>query len=1136
MSNYQIKEYFNHEQREAILNDNTNILVSASAGTGKTTLMVERVIKKILNDRWNITDLMIVTFTEAAANELKERLEISLKNNLNKDEEFINKQLSMLDEAYISTFHALCLRLLKETGTTFEFDDVIKIIPNLLQQELKKEAFNILENNYLNDNTYKSIKEPFINLNNNNEQWFNLLNDILDKVLNNGGFEEFKANLITYQPNVFKIEPFGLMLKDKLLNIINETEPLLAIYNEDNWKEDNLDKYKKLEDFINNLKSALYEYDYNKVHILVSEFKLFRQPDSSKYPSIIYTHKQINLKIGSKSLLKKLVSLSNKDFLTIMKTICNNQEILLNYLKAYYDILINIKKERGLLEFVDLEQLLIIKLVNNQDICLKLKNKFKEIMIDEYQDTSMSQETIIKYISDNNVFMVGDLKQSIYAFRNATPQLFEDKYIDYQKDSNNNTLINLKNNYRSSQEVINFVNYIFKNLITKNMGGIDYENYQELIFGSNNTDLINSNNKYKTKIFFNKDNTASDVNEEKNNSDNQFYIKDSITLNINILGDNSSVTHKKIINNQVKYNAKDRYTNTSKAMINEIINLKNNGIKYQEITILVRSRSNIYLLENELRNNNIPYMLHSNGGFFENMIIKDLLALLRFITNPYDDVALLSILRSYFFNLNENDLLKLSMCDGKKYYTKLKNSFYQDILLCLENLLSMSKKLLPTKLIDYIYDNTDYLSYFINDVNYENILIYIANIKTMINDNLEYIYSLKEIITLLKDQVLKNSLDRSNPATLSQKSDVINIMTIHKSKGLEFNYVFYFDNSQRFTNTIVNYTYKNCLLLDYYDNDKLVKVNFPFKEIIKEQIKKDELSETLRILYVALTRAKKQLYIFFNLHKDYIEELNELLENNKDWLIDADTVFKCNSINKLLLLALLKHKNSEVIRNNLPIYSSIEAYTYCNDLFEVLPYNYDNLNKTSNNINSNKYPIKEITYQTTEVSKKDYIRPSKHAQKELDFENIKEFNTYQSGNIIHHIFELLDFNSTNIKNDIDYYITKNKLNNNIKDGFYAFVNHDLFNVIKNNTHYQEYQFSYFNKENNLINGIIDLLVVSDDEVLIIDYKSDHLTKDELKEYYYSQLDIYEDFIKEIYPHKKTKKLIYSLVNKDFIEL
>ena len=1086
------------EQAKAVNYEGKNILVSAAAGCGKTTLMIQRIIRKIVENKVNIDELVVVTFTEAAAAELKQRLEIALNENLEQDPDFISQQISKLNDAYISTFHSLCLRLLKENGVIFKFDDAIKVADALQIKNLKLKAFKQLENENINNEDYIALRDAYSSLID-SSTFFELLNNTLDICITKGSIEGFLKN--AEQPlvikSIFDYDEYAKVQTEATLTSLNLIINLFEnSLDEENTVEFN-EKLTSEINFFNSLLHLVYNGDYQAIQEQLASYKIFDKPRVTKTNTFqVIRQNQPIVKDEIEKNLKKLYSLTNDEYVYIIKTNQNNVALLLKYVQKYQAILKKLKKETGILEYNDLEQEALDLLYDNNSesmIALQLKTKFNEIMIDEYQDTNIIQEKIVKALANgSNTFMVGDLKQAIYRFRNATPQLFVDKYELYQTEEMG-IVIDLSYNFRSKNEVLDTTNFIFKSVFSKNVGGINYDQKNQLNFG--NTELNEVAGDFKTRLFFNIIPT-----EEKSNVDQKYYA-------------------------------------SAKAIVNEIKNLLNNGVKCNDITILFRQRNRSFLLTNILNQENIPYMIHDNSGFYTSYEIRDLINILKVLTNPDDDIALLSILRSYFCNLNEADLLELALLEGNSYYQKLNNSTYTDTLNLLNDLIYFAKDNTPLTIINYIYEKTDYLAYLQKHTNYEQILMNINTFKKIISEGLDYYNSLEYLINELDSSIASN-FDTARPATLSEKEDVINIMTIHKSKGLEFKYVFFFDESDVKFDKGQNATniraYQTNLILPFFDLKQRIKAANPLNRLLDFVNKKEILAEELRVLYVALTRAQLQLNLFTNINESRLLELQSLMRNENDWLISESVMMNMKKIFDAITLSFMRHKSGLKLRESMPLNCYDEIYKYKDNLFEVNNYDYSLLNKDDNLNSYHNYPIKQVAKALVEIKGNEKLTPSKHQTEMLDFSNIKEFDTFKQGTLVHKVFELLDFKSPTILEDLAYLVKEYNIYQKNYDGLKAFFNSDYFKIFRNSDVHKEYSFSLMN-DGSITNGIIDLYIETVDEVYIVDYKSDNLSIEELKLNYQKQLLIYQDIVSK----RTTKKsicLIYSLHNKDFIEI
>ncbi|MEG0685970.1 MAG: UvrD-helicase domain-containing protein [Erysipelotrichales bacterium] len=1095
MSSYQIAEYFTNKQREAILKEGSNILVSAAAGCGKTTLMVERIIRKVMEDNVDINQLIVVTFTEAAAAELKQRLEKELTNRLSDNPEQLNRQISLLSDSYIMTFHALCFRLLKENHAAFNFDNTLQIGDGLQLSTQKKLAYKkTIEQ--LKDNESYIVLDDYYNDIINKNKLFEVVDSSLTTCISKGGINYFKNRKNTSFDNIFEYKDFNEILIDASYFYLNNTVNILNELIQEDLSDKNLETINEDILFYNDLINLVNNKDYKKIHTNLKEKTMFRKP-SSKSDKVKLLHKEI--KENNFVQLKTLYSLTPEEMEEYLIRNDENVNHLLVLVEQYHSNLNEIKKESGLLEFDDLEQLLIDLLYEDDGyskIAYKLKDNFNEIMIDEYQDTNYIQETIVCALSNgNNVFMVGDLKQSIYRFRNATSKIFSDKYAAF-KEGKGGYVIDLKDNFRSRPEVLETTNYIFKSTFSLDIGGIEYDENAKLHFG--NKSLADIQGDFTTEYLLN--------------------------------------------TNCEESNAEEKYLQNSMSMAYEIENLHNEGVPFSSIAILIRNTTNTTVLADYLTSKNIPIMLHSNKGFYEAFEIKDIINLLKVLSNPYNDINLLATLRSYFFILSDNDLYTLSLIDESSYYKKLEASNFKNEFKLLNDLINYSRDNTILDIINYIYNSTEYLSYIQTHNNFEQVLININSFKQIIEANYNYYLSLDYLVDELEEG-LKRNFDSALPAVLSSKQDVVNIMTIHKSKGLEFEYVFVFDNSKMKFETETNTlkVYQDQLILPYFNYQKKIKSQHPSKNsgfhplmlLLDYKNRKEIIAEELRVLYVALTRAKYKLYIV-----DTFEDNDEKIDSSfhkanltSNWLLDSATIFNYKRMLEPVLYCFQRHSNGMELRGSNGVIADEEIYKYYDKLF-VVNKQFIEIEETSKNITTkNDYKVTTINRVDSESKGIEQTAPTSYSSNKLDFTTISDFNPYLQGTNTHLVLELLDFKSENIEKDLEDLILKFNISKANADGLKAFINSGMFNHIINSTFHKEYNITYI--ENSILHrGIIDLFVEDENTVYIIDYKSDNLSIDELIENYQDQLYAYQSMLET---NKKIELYIYSIKHSQFIK-
>ena len=942
---------FTEEQMLAITKDNTSIIVSAGAGSGKTAVLSERVIDKI-NKGIHVDELLILTFTNKAALEMKERIEKKIRKLGNEEE------LKRLDKAYITTFDAFCLSIVKKYHYKKNISQNLTIIDSSFMDLKRNELIDeILETKYKEkDQRFSNLINNFCGKDDKNikEAIILFLNNISLKI----DKEEY---LNTYIENHYSEEYLNKLIKElqelKQLKIenINQILDEIKLYDTENFYEKTLDLVNKF---------------------IEENIKIDRLPNIPKEVD----EEVKNLKDNLKQELKEIEEINEyldsglDDYLKTKEV----QEEIIDILKKLIHKLDNYKKENDIYEFIDIE-LLACSLVQDKEIKEELKHTFKEIMIDEYQDTSDIQEYFINQIENNNVYMVGDIKQSIYRFRNANPDIFKNKYNLY-KEGKHGFKIDLNKNFRSRDEVIDSINKIFDKLMDINYGGADYAKEHRLVFG-NKMYLENKKETNKPVILT----YADTVNKEE---------KEARIIATDIIN--------KIKNN---YKIVDKETN------------KLRSITYKDFAILLDRVSYTDTYMKVFEEYKIPLHVIKDTSILENNLLRIIKNVITFILT--DDIELnnylrVSILRSFIFELTDDEILSL------------KDNYYQ--YSGLEDLKKQIRNNIDN-LTPYLF-----IKEIINKFKIEEKLVKIGNIK----ENLEiikYVYNIAETLELLgytpyelKDYLEKISdlkFDLKLKATESENNSV-NLMTIHKSKGLEFQVCYFAGLYKKFniSDLKVAFTYHNDygIITPLYSDG--IKETF-IKKLLKNKYLKEEISEKIRLFYVALTRAKETLiFVTKNLEENpktkdkfnsFYDFLLSVRPDIEEWIEEAKIEeIPINSENAIEKNDKLITKDIEIIKNN---------------------------------------PKEKQTY-----SKKVNTLITKEQKQNIEF-----------GLNIHELLE-----NTNLKEKSDNKYIK-KLQEN-----------PLFKDIKDAKIYQEYEFYY--EEDTKHNGIIDLMLEYIDHIDIIDYK------------------------------------------------
>ena len=1012
------------EQNDAIYKSGTNIIVSAGAGSGKTAVLSERVIDK-LKQGIHINELLILTFTKAAASEMKERIRKKIKK------ENLVQELDMIDAAYITTFDSFALSIVKKYHYLINVSKDVNIIEESVVK-IKKEEFldEIFEEKYRNDNDFKKLISDFCVKDDKEirNQILNIsdkLDMLIDKIdyLKNYQFSDINKDINSY---LIYIKKQVLSLED----IITE----LSDYIDSEYLN-------KLYESINPLLSSV-TYDEIKIN---SNLKLPPLPRGS-----LDETKKIKDKLNKKiKSINDLCSYENIDNIkdTILKT--------KDYVKVIIDIILNLTKkinyykhQNDLYEFTDIA-LLAIKIVKeNPHIALELKNSFKEIMIDEYQDTNDLQEEFIKYISSNNVYMVGDIKQSIYRFRNANPNIFKNKYDSYSKEIGG-IKIDLNKNFRSRKEVLDDINLIFNLIMNDDIGGADYLKTHQMVFGNN--------------AYINEGATKQDYDleilEYENNNNN--FSKDEVECFL--------------IANDIKNKIDNNYQVFDK---DELVLRK---ARYSDFVILLDRSANFDLFKKIFEYHQIPLNILKEEKMNNDQDIYVLNNLIKFVikvnNKEYDSdfrYLFISIMRSFIYNEKDDVIFK---------YFLNKNYYDSDLF---KKAKEISIDFSPSYVINEILEKFSFYEKLITIGNIEASLIKVDQIIDMANNLTDY-----DII------LFSNHLDKMIRENYQIKyqinndlGDAVKIMTIHKSKGLEYHICYFANMYKSFNIRELNekflYSNKYGIVTPYFDEGI---GNTIYKTLIKEDYIKEEISEKIRLFYVALTRAKEKMIMVI----PYSE---------------------INSFNKELVL---KNDIKEQYRSFLDIINSIK-----NRLEKYLiKVDVPNLTKDYNLIKENNYDIFELEKLNVEniIVENEEIKESNFSKKINEVITKDKKKLLKFGTEFHELLENLDFNKEiNLENK--FY--QEKINN--------FLKSDILKNYQDAKIFKEYEFMYI-KDDIKYHGIIDLMLEYDDHIDIIDYKLKNI--DDKK--YVEQLNGYKSFI-ESKSNKKVNLYLYSIIDSKFLTI
>ena len=1023
------------EQMLAIVKGKTNIIVSAGAGSGKTAVLTQRVITN-LKKGMHINELLILTFTNNAAMEMKTRI----KKAILEDDE-IKNEAKLTDSADITTFDAYVLSLVKKYHYLLNLDSDITLIDSSIIKKKKKDFIEEIFDELFTQKNEKFIKfVTDFGTKNARQTKKTILNldysfDLITKK------EDYLNNYIESYYNKNNLDNLFHQFENTLLKRVESIKNLLLNLSFE-VDSDYYDKiYKTLEPL---LKSSNYQEIRSNLDFKLSPLR--NASDKAKYYK-----EQIS------KIIKDLKSLTEFHEQVLKDDLLKTKE----YAEVIIEILLKLtqkvnayKFEYQVFEFNDISKFALEILDENEDIRNELKNYYKEIMIDEYQDTSDVQEQFIKYIENNNVYMVGDIKQSIYRFRNANPDIFKIKYDAY-KEGNNGFKIDLNKNFRSRGEVLDSINQIFNHIMDDNIGNANYIKEHQLIFG-NNTFIEEGNNNYN------------------NNLEIYNYLPDP-----NFTKEEMEAF---IIANDIKKKVTSNY---------EVFDKTLRPCKYSDFCILIDRTTAFDTYKKIFDFLNVPINIYKDDNIMIsdetsliNNIIKFIINIKNNKINETSRFCFASIARSYLYQLDDQTIY-----DTISQNKINESEIYEIAYNISKNLDSLSNEEIIKKII---YDYKFYDKMIIaGNLNYRSIILdnLINKFKELNKVNMT-IYEVNDYL----DSLINDEESIKIPALLN-KNDSVTITNIHKSKGLEYKICYFPSLHKEFNlmdlNNRIIFNTKFGLIIPNYDNGfKSTFVNF----LNKETYIKDEISERIRLFYVALTRAKEKMIMVTNLIQ------NDNCTTDENGIIDYLTRINYRSYKDILE----------------SVYPYIHKYIENIDLPEInIGYKYSQ----KNNINidtedSHKIIVNEKEYISELINEEHYSKSENKLITPTEVSNM-EYGTH-----MHYILENTDFKNP------DYSLLTNEEQEIIQE----LLNNQIMSNIKDANIYHEYEFIYENNK-QIKTGIIDLMLEYPDHIDIIDYKLKN-TNDPA---YLKQLNGYKEYI-ENKNNKPTYIYLYSLLNKELIDL
>ncbi len=928
------------KQEEVIKTRDKNILVSAAAGSGKTAVLVERIIRRILDEKnpLDIDRLLVVTYTNAAAYEMKERILAAINEELKENpyNEHLRKQETYIHNARITTIHSFCLGIIKDNFIKLSIDPMVRTMDEgeskLLVEDTLKELI---------ENKYKENSESFINFvsqfqSNRSDKYIeNIILNLYKESLNHPWPFLWLDNCKKYYEckdvkEFLELKHFKYLSKNisiRLEGILEKYKEILHLS-----EKNGIDKYyefflREMNEIceIRDAKDYLEKLEKGKNYKFTT---LVRVKDVDKEVAD-------EIKAYRKKAKKEFENIQNENFNTdineLFEIIKNEREIVnecIETVKEFITLYGEKKKEKNVVDFSDYEHYAIDLLVKREgdkiiytDIADNIADGFDEVMIDEYQDCNEIQELILDAVSKNrfginNRFMVGDIKQSIYKFRGSDSKIFMDKYEKFKDSEGDNKLIVLDKNFRSRTNIIDTTNFFFEQMMRKESGGIDYDDENKLNYGGLYKDGIKNKNEFIILNDFDSD----DLEDKK-----KLTSEEKKKLEIRVIA-------KRIIeltSEESDFKVYDKEKDECRKA------------RLKDFAILLRSlRGNENIISNELKNMGINVSLKSSDGYFDSEEVSTIVNLLSIIDNRRLDIEFAAVLLSPIVGITENELAKirgnqdvknmkntslyenvLSYINGEMYENKgflydevLKNKL-QSFIKMLDEFRSKEKYLSVSELLNDIYEKTGYYRYVLAMPNgrVKSTNLNMLKNKTTDFENTSYkgLFNFIRYIGKLK----KYEIDEGEALDSKEDDDAVKVMTIHKSKGLEFPVVILpFLNSDFYDpRGKISLNSEFGIGINYLDTFTNIEYQNIFKNIISERNKESDIEEEMRIFYVACTRAREKLILSAFVGKGTDIKNMTLKRNDDDIYIGAGNIFASKSYFDFIKYQVGRNKSSDCV-------------------------------------------------------------------------------------------------------------------------------------------------------------------------------------------------------------------------------
>ena len=882
---------FTPEQQKVIELRDRNILVSAAAGSGKTAVLVERIVRMITDEEHpvDIDRLLVVTFTNAAAAEMRERISLAISKRLEEDSGNIHlqKQSALLHNAQITTIDSFCLFIIRnnfndiglDPGFRVADEGELKLLKQDVMAELLEEQYQEKEEKFLDCVEYftggssDQLLEEYIS----KLYEFSMSYPWPEEWIRSCG-EDYKITNVTELEDMEWCKYLVNYLQIIADQCVKDMDTAIRICERPDGPYMYGEVLSKEREMLEQLLKPGSFREYYEAFDKITFGRLPSKKDDTVNAMCRERVQQIRKDI--KKLLENMkaayLPLSPEQVVNRMQKAAGSVEELLHLVILYKQKLDDKKRRDNIIDFHDMEHFALnILLEKNDDGSIlptdaakEYRQYFHEILIDEYQDSNLVQELLLKSISGEdegkfNRFMVGDVKQSIYKFRLARPELFMEKYNCYSKDDSKSQRIDLHKNFRSRHQVLDSVNELFYRIMGRKLGGVEYDEEAALYPGA-----VYQEESPEHMV---EEENADDIAEGKEISGAEDECSPYETEYLVIGKDaSSSLSVREQEAAVIAGRIRELYREL-KVMDKDTGDLR--PVKYSDIVILLRTTAGwAEEFKSRLEKEGIPAYVASRTGYFQAVEIKVLMQLLHVIDNPLQDIPLYGTLKSFFGGFSEEEIASIRAKDRKaplyELLTGYEGPLKEKVQEFLKKLAVYRRKTAYTpihKLIQEILWNTGYLDYVTARPGGEQRR---ANVEMLLTraaafESTSY-YGLFHFLRYV-EQLEKYEVDYGEADVLDENADVVRIMSIHKSKGLEFPVCFVAGLSKKFNMQDVSgrliADVDMGVGVDYIDSSLRLQSHTLKKKAVALKMKTDALGEEMRVLYVAMTRAKEKLIL-----------------------------------------------------------------------------------------------------------------------------------------------------------------------------------------------------------------------------------------------------------------------------------